>query len=444
MDTLEENLPLRPGYGTRGNDVELWANYVALNLSKDVVFYRYSLDIEKELDNNRGQSVKTDPKPAPGDVAVGTGNKRPAGMKQAEIIAYLLDDAEELRAGCKNGTLATDYRDILVSTQPLVKLEHKILFVGVRSNYMMEPCKIVLKEPEDIPNPLRMSDLLQYLGSTSRSEAPPIPKNVFSQILNIWLRHFSKSYELGDNSQAVVGSKGYAIDGRTKLPRNHRNHVARVSIGLGIDAIRGYFSSVRLGAGKAWVNVNVTHGTFFQSLRLDTWVVESGLNHPSQLARLHEVLKGVRVRLRHRTAEVSGTRKDIIKVISGLATAQDGVPEKDQQRRPEYPPRFGGNAPRIGATCSQVQFYDKDRDRYVTIHDYFYNGKSTRKTPACWQREGLIRIRTQHTLTSRLEGTSWSSISVVGSILPTTHSVSATFWKVRTTSRSFQGPRRRT
>jgi hypothetical protein len=377
VDSSEDNLPLRPGYGTRGNDVELWANYVALNPSKDVVFYRYSIDIERDPDHNKGQSSNAGPNSNPGNGPGATGKRKVAGMKQADIIAYLLTQVKELNAGCMNGTLATDYRDILVSTKPLVTLEHPIVYAGVRSDYRMEPCKVILKEPEDIPNPLKMSDLLQYLGSTDRSVAPPIQKGVFSQILNIWLRHFSKSYELGDNSQVVVGSKGYAVDGRTKLPRDHRNHVARGSIGLGIDAVTGYFSSVRFGAGKAWINVNVTHGTFFQALRLDDWVKESGLDRPSEYTRLNEVLKGVRVRLRHRKAEVSGAKKDLVKVISGLASTRDGIPESTEQRRPEHPPRFGENAPRFGATCSQVHFYDKKSERYITIYDYFYSGKST-------------------------------------------------------------------
>jgi hypothetical protein len=239
-----------------------------------------------------------------------------------------------------------------------------------------------------------MSDLLDYLTAPTLSQAPVIPKGVFAQVLNIWLRQFSKFSQLADPAtQTVIGSKTYPLaSGKDSQKKHAASQVTRL-LGGGVQSIRGYFSSIRFGAARAWVNINVTHGAFFESGPLQRWIGNAGfepqydrdadseaeerrrLQHQAELyKRLHDVLKGLRVRLTHRTAKVNGKQKDIIKVISGLATNGDGIPEKGK-RRPDNPPKIDTRAPQYGVQCGQVEFYDRANKRYVGVHKYFRQGE---------------------------------------------------------------------
>ncbi|KAK4234170.1 ribonuclease H-like domain-containing protein [Achaetomium macrosporum] len=388
-----KGLPPRPAYGTRGDSVALWTNYVALDPERNLVFYRYIVDITKvKYQNAAGQlpaqldAVTLDPS---GSDATGSGGTKNAsttqnkgsGMKRAHIIAQLLDEWEELKAAHQEGKVASDYRDTLITMERLSdkSLMRVVTFCHATSDWRAEKYKVVLKEPEDTTNPLKMSDLLDYLGSSRPAKG--FQKALYSQVLNIWLRQFSKSFQMADPSeQSVVGSKTYALDGRTKLSSNPETEKAKGDVGESVDAIRGYFSSIRFGAAKAWINVNVTYGAFFEPLALDKWVHKAKLRgNPNTL---HTILKGVRVTLEHRKAPVNGVEKPITKVIFGLAGSQDGKPEnnpeKKGQKPPQHPPRFGKRVPIHGATCRQVNFYHKTKGKYVSVYDYFCDAYPSR------------------------------------------------------------------
>jgi eukaryotic translation initiation factor 2C len=79
-------MPLRPGYGTQGTAVLLWANYMAINRNDktmNVVFYRYKIDIHPDKDG-----------------------KVPKGRKAAQIIRLAL----EQEYGAFVAQIATDYK----------------------------------------------------------------------------------------------------------------------------------------------------------------------------------------------------------------------------------------------------------------------------------------------------------------------------------------------
>jgi hypothetical protein len=354
-------------------------------------------------------------------------------MKRAYIIAQLLNESKELKAAKDNGRLASDYRDTLITSKPLSEedLVRYVTFRHATSDWRDEKYKVVLKEPEDTAHALKMSDLLDYLGS--RSPAKDFQKALYSQVLNIWLRQFSKSFQMIDPSkQIVVGSKAYALEDGMTLSDGPHEHVSRRSVGRSVDAIRGYFSSIRFGAAKAWINVNVTYGTFYEPIRLDKWVEGAGLGNKPEI--LHATLKGLRVRLKHRKVVVDGAEKEITKVISGLTTKDDGKAEKGDQKvgkAPESRPRFGSNAPNIGANCEQVEFYDKGNKKHVSVYKHFRNSKSLHITESCW----LLTGRAKHTRLTKLKPRSSSSTSAASSILLTTQSAFARFWRVRTFER---------
>ncbi|EAQ92045.1 hypothetical protein CHGG_00280 [Chaetomium globosum CBS 148.51] len=398
----------RPAYGTLGQAVSLWANYVALTPGRGHLFYRYSISITKikndddkkqdstevpdtQLSNNEAAELASqaadqltlnpnsnDPPSEPG-VEDGNGDTaaQPAGMKRAAIIAHLLGHDRDLKDRCSRGTVASDYRDIMVSTTPLKVLVYTFDYKGVRSNYRLERYRVALMEPNDVQNPLKMDDLLDYLGSDTRPETTTIPEAVFAQVLNIWLRQFSKFKESTElPTQKVVASKAYPLTDDTKLPKDHPNFYFTQPLQLGIASIRGYFSSIRFGAGKAWVNINTAHGAFFESKPLGEWIRDAGYAHPRKHAQLHSILKGLRVELLHRTFKDGDDNKPVVKVISGLATPSDGPSNDTSGGNPSTthpPPKFVKGSRRYGVQCAQVSFCDPSRpgDGYVTVYNHF-------------------------------------------------------------------------
>jgi hypothetical protein len=402
----------RPAYGTLGKRASLWANYVALAPEKGHHFYRYTIQITRIKDNKDGKKQENtkvqvdqssnngaaelatqvaeqltlnpnsndppnepDGQPGNGDTAV-----QPAGMKRAAIIAHLLSTKGNLGDLCNMGTIASDYRDNLVSTAPLEDLVYIVEYTGVRSNHKLERYKVALMEPNDMQNPLKLDDLLDYLDSDGLSSAPPIPEAVFAQVLNIWLRQFSKLRESSEPpAQKVVGSKAYPLTEDTNLPKDHPNVSFMHPLKLGVSSIRGYFSSIRFGAGKAWVNINVTHGAFFDNIPLGEWIRAAGYTKPSDYEQLHGILKGLRVVLLHRGVPNAERNKVLVKVISGLATTADGVPQNDKQRSlpaDPNPPQFVEGSPRYGVQCAQLQFFDQLKKKYVSVYDHFEQSKS--------------------------------------------------------------------
>ncbi|KAH6844732.1 ribonuclease H-like domain-containing protein, partial [Chaetomium sp. MPI-CAGE-AT-0009] len=352
----------RPGYGTLGKPVHLWANYVALAPEESSLFYRYAIRITriKEKDD-KGQEN--------GDNAA-----EPTGMKRAAILAHLLGHDRDLTERRDTGTVASDYRDNMVSTTKLENLVYIVEYRGVMSDYRVEKYRVALTEPSDVPNPLRVKELLDYLVSDTPSPAPAIQEAVFAQVINIWLRQFSKFHESTESpTQRVVGSKAYPladdIAGNTNLSFGFTK-----SLGRGVSSIRGYFSSIRFGAGKAWVNINVTHGAFFNDVLVSEWIREAGYAGSRQYERLHGVLKGVRVKLEHRYIDDGGEQKPIVKIIRGLATTADGASQvRDHGSFPtgHHPPQFAQGSPPYGAQCSQVSFFDRSKDSYVTVYNHF-------------------------------------------------------------------------
>ncbi|KAH6649409.1 ribonuclease H-like domain-containing protein [Chaetomium tenue] len=398
----------RPAYGTLGQAVSLWANYVALTPGRGHLFYRYSISITRIKDNNDKKQDSTkvpaeqssnneaaelasqvadqltlnpnsnDPPSEPG-IQPGNGDTavQPAGMKRAAIIAHLLGDDRDLKDRFNRGTVASDYRDIMVSTTPLEDLVYPVNYKGVRSNYRLEKYRVALMEPSDVQNPLKLDDLLDYLGSDTRPETTAIPEAVFAQVLNIWLRQFSKFKEsIEPPTQKVVASKAYPLTDDTTLPKDHPNFYFTQPLQSGIASIRGYFSSIRFGAGKAWVNINTTHGAFFESKPLGEWIRDAGYAHPRKHAQLHGILRGLRVELLHRTVKDGDDNKPVVKVISGLATTSDGPSKDAPEGNPSTtfpPPKFVKGSPAYGVQCAQVLFYDPSRpgDGYVTVYDHF-------------------------------------------------------------------------
>jgi eukaryotic translation initiation factor 2C len=278
---LGEQYPTRPGFGTRGVKVLLTANYVELIPPSNLVLNQYS--------------IHTDPE------AVGRKHKR--------IVQLLLESAQ---LAPHKGNVATDFKSTLISKTKLSDQNQINVDIVYRSDGEDEPpatgattYNVRLLWVKS----LSIGQLTDYLNSTNLGGAVE-NKHEFTQALNIFLNHYAKS---ANNLAAVGSSKTFALSQNT----------ARADLGSGLEVIRGFFSSVRTATCRILVNVNVSHGAFFQTGPLPGLMGSYGTRNT---AGLEKFLKSVRVQTNHLPEKKNNAGQVIprIKTIFGLARKDDG------------------------------------------------------------------------------------------------------------------------
>lgn len=277
---LGANFPSRPGYGTKGSKITLWTNYFEITPSEKLVLYRYNVAVQPAA----------------------------TGKKLSQIISLLLSLPEY---GNFRDDIVTDFRSTLISRREL-------------SNISSDTAIQYQAEGEDQPRPhapsyqlrvqqtgiFMVSELTTYLNSTNvnTTYADKLP---VLHALNIFLGHYAKS------SPAVAtigGSKSFSITRATPY-----------ELGAGLSAIRGFFSSIRVATCRILVNVNVSHGTFYDAIPLAMLIKRHQANQDSKL-RLQSFLKRVRVRVTHLEVKknIAGESIPRVKTIYGLASKDDG------------------------------------------------------------------------------------------------------------------------
>lgn len=125
------------------------------------------------------------------------------------------------------------------------------------------------------------------------------------------MRHYAKS----SPAVATIGSsKSFSITRATPY-----------DLGAGLSALRGFFSSIRVATCRILVNVNVSHGTFYDAIPLDQLIKRYQANQDNKL-KLESFFKRVRVRVTHLAAKknIAGESIPRVKTIYGLARKDDG------------------------------------------------------------------------------------------------------------------------
>jgi eukaryotic translation initiation factor 2C len=278
---LGEKYPTRPGFGTRGAKVLLTANYVELIPPSNLVLHQYGIAIQPEV----------------------------AGRKHKRIVQLLLGSTE---LAPHKGNVATDFKLILISKTKLSEQDQIEVDIVYRSDGEDEPpatgattYRVSLKWVKS----LSIGQLTDYLNSTNLGDAIE-NKQEFAQALNIFLNHYAKS---ANNLATIGSSKTFALSQNT----------ARADLGAGLEVIRGFFSSVRIATCRILVNVNVSHGAFFQTGPLPGLM---GIYGTRNTAGLERFLKLVRVQTTHLPEKKNNAGQVIprIKTIFGLARTDDG------------------------------------------------------------------------------------------------------------------------
>jgi eukaryotic translation initiation factor 2C len=235
--SLGVTLPARPAYGTMGKPIVLYTNYFELKgINANTELYRYSVAFQPDNDL---------PRP-----------------KKKRLVELLLQMAPF--AGLP---VASDGAQILV-TPKKVPLEDK------RASYKLEwyPAD---GEPFPAPSPndaerVRLSRrkntyqaLVEDIGTVSvqdllRDLAQPTSNYPLKletiQALNVIMGHGSGS----DRSIATASGNKF-------FPFGNHPQLQMAPLGGGLDALRGYFTSVRTSVNRILVNVNVATGAFYKS-----------------------------------------------------------------------------------------------------------------------------------------------------------------------------------
>ncbi|POR34324.1 Protein argonaute 5 [Tolypocladium paradoxum] len=275
---LQDAFPTRPGYGTKGRTVVLWANYVALTASPKLVLYRYDISVSPAA----------------------------AGKKLTQIMRLLMQAPELANL---IGDVVTDFKSTLISRQ---RFEDQTVAVQYRAEGEDEPrdgstpYRVQLK----FTNVLPVSQLTEYLTSTNLS-AQYDEQLPMIQAFNIFLNHHAKS---SGNLANIGASKTFSLSDRSDT----------WDLGNCLTAVRGFFASVRAATARVLVNVNVSHGAFYQEGPLDQFMLRFGAQRG--LYKLEAFLKRLRVRTTHLKEKKNKAGEVVprVKTVFGFANKNDG------------------------------------------------------------------------------------------------------------------------
>ncbi len=327
---LTQPLPQRPGYGTQGTSVVLWANYFPLIPNGETKLYRYGVDIIPEV----------------------------AGGKRRRIIQQLLD---ETSLSSMKPSIATDQKSTLISCDEIsaADLRHTITY---KSEGVDEAPPLATRYTVTLgsSDALQVSDLIDYLTSTNASAAFARKTEVV-QALNIVVGHHPRI----DPNNMSVANKHYAIEGQIK---------ENFDLKGGLIAWRGYFSSVRAATSRILLNVQIKHIATYENIRLDLLMEKFGQFNSNKIS-LGKFLKRVRVETTHLPDKKNKAEQKIprVKTIFALATPHDG-------KKMDHPPKVK----EFGATADAVQFYlggaaptgsrpgpQLPQNQYITVQRFF-------------------------------------------------------------------------
>ena len=288
--------------------------------------------------------------------------------------------------------IVTDYAKFVIAAKPL-QMPSTVTIKFTEEGETETPAsakqyKVTVTELDQ----LEVSHLLDALSSTSVSNT--YEKGPLLQAFNIWLDHYARS-----SAVIATPSGGKAYD----------RGVAVMSFNYGLEAWRGFFSSVRASAGRLLVNINVAHRAFWAPQLLSKLYQAYSAGFKSNVV-IQSAFRGIRVERTHLTAKPKGkqgkpapikasphrisltfcrltTAPLKFKTISGFAKVSDG-------KKPDGSGVDGNpNPPRVkhfAAGPFDVQFWAGDKPTkpggkenkakpskytgYISVADFFAKG----------------------------------------------------------------------
>ena len=320
--SLGSKLASRPGYGTRGEQVLLWTNYMTVNAQAGAVLHCYNIKVTPEV----------------------------TGGKLRQVVRLLLQHAslDQFREN-----IATDLQTHLISC---VELPEHLAQIGVVYREDKEDPPTAVSATHTVSLAFRtthqMSNVIERFEAPGDS-LPDLEKDDVVQCLNILIGNYAKT---GNANARALRSKVYSLN--PTAPRE--------SLGFGLHAKRGFFFSVRPATGRFLVNVNVTHGVFYDKGPLRA-LLDKRWELMSNFQSVESFLKRLKITTNHLSERKNSAGEVIPRVhtITGLANQQDGKGLKN-----------GPRVPYLGAGPGEVRFYHQGKRAYITVAKFFADGQS--------------------------------------------------------------------
>ncbi|KAI0902933.1 putative RNA interference and gene silencing protein [Ustulina deusta] len=231
--------------------------------------------------------------------------------------------------------IATDFKSNLISRDELdVKEEDYIVTYRSEEEDSPAPNATQYRIGIRFTGSLTLSELINHLTSTQAGLMFG-SKDEIIQALNIVLGHHPKA----EPAVATIAANRHFSMNATAQDR--------MSLGAGLQVIRGFFMSVRAATARILVNVQVKNMAFYDEGPLDKIMMAyMSVNGPNKIGLL-KFVKRLSVDVTHITRTNSrGQRIPRIKTVQGFATRDDG-------RNLAHPPIV----PQFGAGAKEVQFF---------------------------------------------------------------------------------------
>ena len=346
--------PCRPSFGTKGTSVQLQANYFRLQLPDDLSLYRYTLEIKRKAE------VEKKPPKEPKEKKLSD----PKGKKLKQIISLrLINLRKEMASQGSTCYVATDYKSNLVCTTAIPQnlLDAEVTYFHENDSATGNNSPKYLVHIKETPPRLTISQLNGFLTSTE-SGAQYDLKEPMLQALNILFGHYVKSTP---TTTMVGGNRAFPSGSDTE----------NQSLSPIVEAVRGYFLSVRLCSSSSMVNVNVSNSAFYKGMSLTDFMenspVKYGKNH-LDYPRLKILLRGIHVQTKY-LKDSSKNRVTKVFPIKAFATTRDG---QDQR----CPPRVAENAAQpldVSFHLDDAKEFEKQKkgalkNNYINVSDYFW------------------------------------------------------------------------
>ncbi|KAF7717627.1 RNA interference and gene silencing protein [Penicillium ucsense] len=305
-----DKLALRPGYGTRGKQIQLRANYFKLDFDDGMKIYSYI--------------AKFRPEPS---------HKRQLPLIWAQILAV-----KQIRAAHP----ATDYANELVTTGNLDRAPEFQVTINDREQSTFS----VTLERNGVIDPQVLLQGLRDPQKRSLVENEAVVVRAMNILLGAYPGRDAGVVTLGKSNN----NRFYWIDRRQQ----------QEDLTTGLVCLRGYYASVRLGGGRMLVNLSVNHSAFYKPGPMEHFVAAFGKYYGENAELLTRFVKMLQVEVTHLQDTKTKGAPRRRKTIWGVAEPGDGAQDP-------HPPRIS----RLGSSPENVSFWHKDKNRYMTVKEYF-------------------------------------------------------------------------
>lgn len=355
-------LPYRPNYGSKGEQVILWANYFHLRFNETAKFYKYDVvicDPEKKSSANN----KDDGKAKDGRVT---------GRKAKNIFEVLLDQVRNKNEGI---VFATDFKQKVVTTASLKPLPKTIVYPLAQGNSSHQYDLTISEQRLDV------GSLVSFLKNQAQT-----PKSVPSS--NPDSNGFPFYQDIIDAIGTITGhapreSQDTVNVGRSRFFSKTSDDLSSNIGNSGIlQILKGFSQSVRPAAGRLLLNVNVTHGIFRPHGKISDLFGMFDTKEPERSQNLHEIVSKARVRYHIPSAKKGDESRSKVLTIAGLGLDTDRC--SNNEDNPTFPQgkRFGDvhevefclkKSPRSSSNAQPAQGLQWGK-RY-SVFEYFYRSK---------------------------------------------------------------------